>query len=1124
MRVVSFYGSPVSVRLKPYTGIDYSKVAFIFPGQGSLQPEFLSSLIKKEPALLKYFEVADQICDEAHRIKPSQILFDQKKVSSRDLAFARNIVLFCLEVGLYDLLSGRGVHPAVLTGHSFGEYAVWVAAGAMDFKDMLHIVIQRELKSPDVNEQGTLVALSASADDFLNLNCDVDCVIANINSKKQIVLAVDNQNLKKLNSFLRKNRIASRVLEAVGRPYHSRFMTEVQQHIKDYISKTHIVLSPLKNNVISSVNQRYYKKGDLLSLPEILEILSQQLTEPVHFVNQIQQVESLQIYSYLELGTSGIYLDFIRGLDSPHKRYLKKINDYLESSSELSSIREKSVYNIDPKDNFVFKRTSEFISKMTGYEAGDLTLYDNLQEDLRIDSIKKAEIIFRVLEDSRVQINNRINFSQMERVGDIVQFIESIITNKKNVDSKIKLKETWTCYKLGYHDQRQPIYLESYSTEKSYYNLDMSQVDQGLVSFLNQQTDLEKILVMKLTKNLIPTDKMIYDFIFRLKSILDIIPEGQIQSLWFITDTESDITYGVKGFLKSWAKESGCQFRSLNTGDQAFDLDQIKCLLQKNNFTYDLKLLPQVAHRDFVMYGLDEKPAASPMNIIVLGGARGLAFEILSRMSKKFSGLNLILVGRSSAEEDEIRKNLTQLKKRFKGVEYISVDASEVGELQKVIDHAKAKFKTVDCIVNSIGIEKSRLLKDKNREEIILELNSKVKVTQNLKKQGIKTIHFSSIVGEFGNEGQTIYGFGNGYQIQDNENITLLWPAIARVGMTKNLGILQKLKSAGISLLDPKEAVRFFENILTHFSTTSGTLLYSTEKDLLLLKWHFFQGYGFPQTLGHLSQFNPLEFSRVFDHRKENYLLDHHIGTALVVPGCVAMAMALYFSMAYWNRKTDLLHFELKNVLIVGESTVEAHVRFIFEKENKIHFLMSAIVENFVGQLQVSTESNQNQNRVPQKYVKKADMTQFYSINVVDYGLKFQVLEHIFFNDQKDVLGIGVSIAPYYTGQNLFDRLCFMIEIGFQTICVASFLRNTGLVIPIKIRKTTVHSFEFTTVYAVPEVLPSEPRHEANQIYAHVRLYNEKHECLLEMYDVQMTSIRAYEELPFAVYDHETTV
>ena len=132
----------------------------------------------------------------------------------------------------------------------------------------------------------------------------------------------------------------------------------------------------------------------IFSNTEFISLVTEQLTKPVYFTRQIEQIAQCQIHSFLELGLSGIYCDFIKNITA-------KIPDYYFSIQSLSilfnSVEEKSKspssfrYNLDKSP--IFKVLTKYISHITGYDLIEIGIEDQFQEDLRIDSIKKAEII-----------------------------------------------------------------------------------------------------------------------------------------------------------------------------------------------------------------------------------------------------------------------------------------------------------------------------------------------------------------------------------------------------------------------------------------------------------------------------------------------------------------------------------------------------------------------------------------------------------------------------------------------------------------------------------------------------------------------------------------------------------
>ena len=128
-----------------------TKTAWIFPGQGSQAIGMGADLYELPAAQARFERAAEilgwsvaEICQSADD-KVSKTLYTQP-------------CLYTIETILADLMREQGHHPAVVTGHSLGEYVALYVAGVFDFATGLQLV-KRRAELMDAVSEGTMAAL-----------------------------------------------------------------------------------------------------------------------------------------------------------------------------------------------------------------------------------------------------------------------------------------------------------------------------------------------------------------------------------------------------------------------------------------------------------------------------------------------------------------------------------------------------------------------------------------------------------------------------------------------------------------------------------------------------------------------------------------------------------------------------------------------------------------------------------------------------------------------------------------------------------------------------------------------------------------------------------------------------
>ena len=173
-----------------------NKTAFIFPGQGSQSIGMLDSLAKQSTTVQKTFEEASQaasvdlwdIVQNGPKERIDKTEFTQPVMLAADIAVWR----VWRELG--------GFEPDYMAGHSLGEFAALVAAGALEFGAAVRLVCERARLMQHATPEGTgaMAAILGMDDQELRQVCEksaqgqvVTC--ANYNSPGQIVIAGDRE-------------------------------------------------------------------------------------------------------------------------------------------------------------------------------------------------------------------------------------------------------------------------------------------------------------------------------------------------------------------------------------------------------------------------------------------------------------------------------------------------------------------------------------------------------------------------------------------------------------------------------------------------------------------------------------------------------------------------------------------------------------------------------------------------------------------------------------------------------------------------------------------------------------------------------------------------------------------
>ena len=230
-----------------------SQIAFLFPGQGSQAAGMGKALAEKYPVAKAIFEQADDALD----FPISKLCFEGPDDQLR-LTQNTQPALLTVSVAALAVLAELGHHPAVVAGHSLGEYSALVAAGALEFADAVRLVRNRGKYMQEAVPAG-VGAMAA----ILNPPLDqLDAILAaaaqgeivsaaNFNSPGQMVIAGHAGAVARACEALKAAGAKRTVPLPVSAPFHCVLMQPAQHRLLADLEATHFadLRVPLINNI-----------------------------------------------------------------------------------------------------------------------------------------------------------------------------------------------------------------------------------------------------------------------------------------------------------------------------------------------------------------------------------------------------------------------------------------------------------------------------------------------------------------------------------------------------------------------------------------------------------------------------------------------------------------------------------------------------------------------------------------------------------------------------------------------------------------------------------------------------------------------------------------------------------
>jgi len=264
-----------------------SHVAFLFPGQGRI-PEALPSNSAQFSHLLALAHNADL---------PLETWIQSGQVDRLAQTDAAQPALFLDSICREQLLRDAGWRPSNVAGHSLGEYAALVSAGVLTDADAMTAVIERGRLMNDID--GTMAAiLKLDLASVTELCVDTEAVVANHNADTQIIVSGPGDAVETV--MQRAESAGGRSLPLnVSGPFHSPLMAPAEQSLLQLLKQ--LDFSSPKLPIISGVSGSL--ETDASSLKQLL---SRQMTSPVHWVDVSRELEQLSVEIAIEVGSGDV--------------------------------------------------------------------------------------------------------------------------------------------------------------------------------------------------------------------------------------------------------------------------------------------------------------------------------------------------------------------------------------------------------------------------------------------------------------------------------------------------------------------------------------------------------------------------------------------------------------------------------------------------------------------------------------------------------------------------------------------------------------------------------------------------------------------------------------------------
>jgi [acyl-carrier-protein] S-malonyltransferase len=293
-----------------------TKIAFLFPGQGSQSVGMGRNLAERFPAAAETFAEADDACG----FPLSRLCFEGP---DEELKLTENTQpgILTVSVAALRVLTAHGVQPALAGGHSLGEWSAHVAAGTLNFADAVRAVKARGRAMQEAVPAGqgamaAVLALDAArvAEACAEAVAETGLVVAaaNLNSPGQTVISGARAAVERAAALAKAAGARRAVMLPVSAPFHCALMEPAQEEVARVLAA--LDLAEPRFPVAANVT------GELLTTAEAArDALIRQVTGTVRWVDCVHAMVGAGATVFIEVGPGKVLGGLLRQIDPAQK-------------------------------------------------------------------------------------------------------------------------------------------------------------------------------------------------------------------------------------------------------------------------------------------------------------------------------------------------------------------------------------------------------------------------------------------------------------------------------------------------------------------------------------------------------------------------------------------------------------------------------------------------------------------------------------------------------------------------------------------------------------------------------------------------------------------------------------
>jgi [acyl-carrier-protein] S-malonyltransferase len=283
-----------------------TKIAFCFPGQGSLEAGMGREIAEAVPEAMEVFRTGS----EAAGLDLTRLCFEAplEELVRTDV---QQPALVATSLAVLAALRARGLEPDYVVGHSVGEFAALAAADSVGVAESIALVRERGLAMDEAarKNNGSMAAILGLEDEVVEQLCaEIEGVWpANYNCPGQIVVSGEQHAVEEI--CLKAEELGARrtVKLKVSGAFHSPLVARAAERLRPAIERVRLSepVAPFMSTVTAKIEpaQRF------------ASLLVEQLTAPVRFTQAARGLIGEGVRTFVEVGPGNVLSGLVKRVD-----------------------------------------------------------------------------------------------------------------------------------------------------------------------------------------------------------------------------------------------------------------------------------------------------------------------------------------------------------------------------------------------------------------------------------------------------------------------------------------------------------------------------------------------------------------------------------------------------------------------------------------------------------------------------------------------------------------------------------------------------------------------------------------------------------------------------------------